>query len=346
MAKNITMRDIAVKVGVSTVTVSKALGDKDGVGSELRTLIKETAEEMGYHYSQAEKTFRKGRSYSIGVLMEEHFTDHNSTVLPFYMRMYHSLVVQLSRFHYSVLLEMITAQMLEKMQMPNVISELRMDGLVILGKVQENYLALIRASGVPVVYLDFYDCHMEVPSVISDNVYGSYILTDYLIGLGHRKFSFVGSVDATPSIMDRYLGYYRALLAHDLPHSEKNIIPDRGEDGLNTPLLLPEKTDMPTAFVCNCDETAYILIEKLNGMGYRVPEDISVVGFDNYALGAYSLPKLTTIEVDMDEMSRQAVETLIRLMKGGEQVHGRKVIGGRLIIGESTARVRDENGNR
>ncbi|MCD8013084.1 MAG: LacI family DNA-binding transcriptional regulator [Lachnospiraceae bacterium] len=341
MAKTITMRDIAAKVGVSTVTVSKALGDKDGVGSELRTLIKETADEMGYHYSMDASSFRKGRNYRIGVLMEEHFTDDNSTALSFYMRLYHSVVVQLSRFHYSVLLEMITPQMLEKMQMPNVISEMRMDGLIVIGKVQEEYLKLIRESRTPLVYLDFYDKNLEVPSVISDNVYGSYLLTEYLIGLGHTRFAFLGSIDATPSIMDRYLGYYRALVEHGLKQDEKRIISDRGKDGLGIPFRLPERPDMPTAFVCNCDETAYTLIEQLYEMGYRVPEDISVVGFDNYVPGAYALPKLTTMDVDMDEMSRQAVEILIRLMKGQEQVFGRKVVGGKMIIRESAARVKE-----
>ncbi len=340
MAKTITMRDIAAKVGVSTVTVSKALGDKDGVGSELRTLIKETADEMGYHYSMDANSFRKGRNYRIGVLMEEHFTDDNSTALSFYMRLYHSVVVQLSRFHYSVLLEMITPQMLEKMQMPNVISEMRMDGLIVIGKVQDGYLKLIRESGTPLVYLDFYDKNLEVPSVISDNVYGSYLLTEYLIGLGHRRFAFLGSIDATPSIMDRYLGYYRALVEHGLKQDEKRIIPDRGDDGLGIPFQLPERSEMPTAFVCNCDETAYTLIEQLYEMGYRVPEDISVVGFDNYVPGAYALPKLTTMDVDMDEMSRQAVEILIRMMKGQEQVFGRKVVGGRMLIRESAAPVK------
>ena len=69
MAKSVTMRDIAEKVGVSTVTISKALTDKEGVGSELRALIKQTAEEMGYHYSIGTKTFREGKSYNVGVLV-------------------------------------------------------------------------------------------------------------------------------------------------------------------------------------------------------------------------------------------------------------------------------------
>ena len=94
---------------------------------------------------------------------------------------------------------------------------------------------------------------------------------------------------------------------------------------------------MPTAFVCNCDEIAYILMERLGRMGFRVTEDISVVGFDNYAFATYTAPRLTTVEVNIEEMTKNAVEILIRLMKGEEEVHGRKVISGKLIIRDSVA---------
>ena len=86
MAKNVTMRDIAKKVGVSTVTVSKALTDKDGVGNELRAVIKAVAEEMGYTYNGIGDGIRRGRSYNIGVIVEEHYVDNYTTVFTFYMK--------------------------------------------------------------------------------------------------------------------------------------------------------------------------------------------------------------------------------------------------------------------
>ncbi len=336
MAKNVTMRDIAERVGVSTVTVSKALTDKEGVGGDLRIVIKKTAEEMGYRYSMSARTFREGKSYNVGVLVEEHYVENAATAFPFYMKMYHSVVMQLSQFHYSAIMEVITPSMLERIQMPNVVLERKVDGIIVLGQIKTEYLKQIRESGIPVTYLDFYDRNMEVPSVITDNVYGSYMLTNYLVSKGHTKLAFVGSIDATPSILDRYLGYYRSLLVNRLPLREDYIIPDRGEDGLFIKLKLPED-DMPTGFVCNCDEIAYILMERLNKMGYRVPEDISVVGFDNFAFATYATPKLTTIEVNIEEMTKYAVEILIRLIKGEDETHGRKVISGKLIIRDSVA---------
>ena len=201
---------------------------------------------------------------------------------------------------------------------------------------EKDYLKILRENGLPMVYLDFYDRTMEVPSVINDNVYGTYMLTNYIVGMGHKKIAYVGSIDATASILDRYLGYYRSLITHQLTMPDGYIIPDRNEEGYFIDLQLPK--DMPTAFVCNCDGTANLLMRLLISKGYRVPQDISVVGFDNYSAEFdYNLPKLTTIEVNIEEMTKNAVEMIIRLLKGEENLGGRKVISGKLIIRDSVA---------
>lgn len=336
MAKNVTMRDIAKKVGVSTVTVSKALTDKDGVGSELRAVIKATAEEMGYTYSGIGDGFRRGRSYNIGVIVEEHYVDNSTTVFPFYMKMYNSINKQMSQFHYSVIMEAITSKMLAEHRMPDIVTERKVDGVIVLGQMKSDYLKVLRENKLPVVYLDFYDRTMEVTSVINDNMYGTYMLTNYLVAMGHKKIAYVGSIDATASILDRYLGYYRSLLTHQLKMPDDYIIPDRDDEGYSIDLQMPK--EMPTAFVCNCDGTANLLMKLLISRGYRIPQDISVVGFDNYSAEFdYNLPKLTTIEVNIEEMTKNAVEMIIRLLKGEENLGGRKVISGKLIIRDSVA---------
>lgn len=336
MAKNVTMRDIAKKVGVSTVTVSKALTDKEGVGAELRAMIKATADEMGYTYTGIGDGFRRGRSYNIGVIVEEHYVDNSTTVFPFYMKMYNSINKQMAQFHYSVIMEAITSAMLTDHIMPDIVAEKKVDGIIVLGQIKSDYLKILRENGLPMVYLDFYDRTMEVPSVINDNVYGTYMLTNYIVGMGHKKIAYVGSIDATASILDRYLGYYRSLITHQLTMPDGYIIPDRNEEGYFIDLQLPK--DMPTAFVCNCDGTANLLMRLLISKGYRVPQDISVVGFDNYSAEFdYNLPKLTTIEVNIEEMTKNAVEMIIRLLKGEENLGGRKVISGNLIIRDSVA---------
>ncbi len=94
---------------------------------------------------------------------------------------------------------------------------------------------------------------------------------------------------------------------------------------------------MPTAFVCNCDDAGYVLMERLRQEGYRIPEDISVVGFDNYTFLNFAYPRLTTIEVDVVEMADRAVDLLVGMMRGEDRAGSRIVVNGRFISGNSVA---------
>ena len=333
MLKTVTMKDIAMKLGVSTVTVSKALTDKEGVGDELRATIKEVAKQMGYRYTIGAKTQKTGKSYNIGIILESHYVDVQNDA--FYMKMYQNIIKILAKSNYSGIMELIKQEMMKEAIMPNILVENKVDGIIVLGQIKSEYLKMVRDSEIPIVYLDFYDRQMEVDSIITDSVYGTYMLTNYIVSNGHTKIAFVGSIHATASILDRFLGYYRSLLVNNIPFREDYVISDRGDDGLFIELDLPE--DMPTAFVCNCDELAYILMEKLKAKGYRIPEDISVVGFDNYTFAGYSSPRLTTVEVNVEAMAQTAVETLIKRILGEKYIQGRRVISGNLIIRDSVA---------
>lgn len=340
MSKNVTMRDIAREMGVSAVTVSKALNNKEGVGTELRLAIRKKAEELGYRHTFANKPLREGTSRTVGVLVDALYVapDKTKNASPFYIRMYQNVVMALSEYGYSAILEVITDEMIERGTLPKVVCNHKVDSIIVMGSIRSDYPGLIGDSELPVVYLDFCDENRNVPSVITDNVYGTYMLTRYLIENGHRKLAFVGSIDATSSILDRYLGFYRALLKHHIVPREDYLIPDRGEDGLFIDLTLP-LADMPTAFVCNCDDIGYVLIEKLKKEGYRVPEDISVVGFDNYTFSNFSSPRITTIEVDVVEMAERAVELLTDMMRGENRNGSRIMIGVKLVICDSVAKI-------
>lgn len=338
MAKKVTMRDIAGKLGISAVTVSKALTGKEGVGNTLRQEIISTADAMGYDYSGIVDASKNVKTYTVGVIVEEHFVDNSATSFSFYMKMYSFINKHMSQYHNSVILETITANMLSSNRMPNIVNEKKVDGLIVLGQVKSAYLKKLKAYKLPMVYLDFYDRNMEIPSVINDNVYGAYMLTNYLIEKGHKKIAYVGSIDSTASILDRYLGYYRSLVTHKIPLNEAYILPDRDESGYCIEIEFPK--DMPTAFVCNCDGTANLVMRQLISLGYKVPEDISVVGFDNYSAEAdYNMPKLTTIEVNVEELTKSAVELIIRLIKGEKNLGGRKVITGKMIIRDSVMQI-------
>ena len=242
----------------------------------------------------------------------------------------------MAQFHYSVIMEAITSAMLTDHIMPDIVAEKKVDGIIVLGQIKSDYLKILRENGLPMVYLDFYDRTMEVPSVINDNVYGTYMLTNYIVGMGHKKIAYVGSIDATASILDRYLGYYRSLITHQLTMPDGYIIPDRNEEGYFIDLQLPE--DMPSAFVCNCDLAASYLIRKLRANGYRVPEDISVVGFDNYLFPGLCDIGITTYEVNIGEMARRVVHKIVRKIANENYTAGVFIVDGHKVIKDSVTR--------
>lgn len=334
MNKEVTMKNIADAMGVSVVAVSKALANKEGISEELRSKIKEKADELGYHYSPSKtKKITSRKTGNVGVIVASNYVDMTS--YSFYLYMYHALVLALSQEGYSGIMEIITDEMNENLVMPKVLTDGKVEGIIVLGQLPTKYLKKVCEGELPVVMLDFYDENVEADAVVTDNVHGSFMVTDYCIRQGHEKIAFVGSIKTTSSILDRYLGYHRALLAHGIPLRKEYLIEDRGEDLLNyIKLSLPQ--DMPTAFVCNCDEVAYLLTNQLREKGYKVPEEISVAGFDNYTLVAESSMKLTTIAVDVQTMSREAVSLISQQIETGKRTYGiRKVISGKLIIRNS-----------
>jgi len=335
MKTNVTMKDIAEKIGVSSVTVSKALNDKEGVSEELRDRIKRVASEMGYRINTTAKSMKEGYSYNIGVIIPERFIGRNQS---FYLHFYQQITTMLEEYHYYGILHMLSSEDEENLTLPRIYYEKKVDGFIILGQISNSYAELLKKTEVPFVFLDFYTDQAEIDSIISDSFYGVYELTNYLIDQGHRKIAFVGNIYSTSSIQDRFLGYYKSLLEHKIELNKDYIIPDRDDRGEYIDIRLP--ADLPTAFVCNCDEVAYNLINKLKKAGYHVPDDFSVVGFDNDIYSTISDPKITTIEVNVAEMSRIAVRTIIQKIKNKERKFGRLMVKGKVIYRDSVKNLR------
>lgn len=331
MSKDVTMRDIAKKLNISAVSVSKAISGKEGISESVRELIIKTAQDMGYVYTSPKLKDRA--HYNIGVMVSQTFISDSA----FYSRLFQNLAIEFGKQGHSCTLEIISHRNEREGILPGNVAGGRMDGIIVLGPISDACLGNILRTTTPYVFVDNYFPGEMMDCVVSDNVYGSHVLTNYLIDKGFRKIAFVGRINATNSIMDRYLGYVKALLQHNMEVRPEYILSDRDDAGLLTDPELPE--DMPEAFVCNCDEVAYHLVEQLKARKIRVPEDVSIVGFDDYIFATLCSPKLTTFRVNMEEMSRTAVQLMEDKLRVPHSVNGRKVISGEIVIRDS---VRDK----
>lgn len=334
MKSKVTMRDIADRLNISSVTVSKALGDKDGVGHELKEKIKQIAEEMGYRYNTAAKSMKDGLSYNIGVMIPERFTGTNHS---FYFRIYQYIAKILEQDGYYGIMTTLGEQEESLLTLPKLYYEQKIDGLIILGQISKPYIEAMQEMELPKIFLDFYDEHVEMDAVVTDNFYGAYELTNLLIREGHRDIAYVGTLHSTSSIQDRFLGYYKSLLEHRLDLQQQWILDDRDENGSYIEIELPEQ--MPSAFVCNCDQVAHHLITKLQDLGYKVPQDYSVTGFDNDIYATLTRPPLTTVEVDIERMAKLAVQSILKKVSNPYYTFGRALVPGRVVERESVSLV-------
>ena len=338
--KKVRLSDIAEKLNISVVTVSKALSNKDGVGNELRRQIKDLAFEMGYQTkknpSDTDSTDNlKNGTGNIGILIPNRFFTMTSS---YYWYLFNFLSKELLNRKYYSIMELITDDDEATLTTPHMLSDKKVDGLIILGQVSTEYIENIHSHYDNFILLDFYTNSMYYDSVSDDNYYSSYLMTNYVISQGHKKIRFVGNLNATTSIQDRYMGFYKSMMENNLPVKMDDVLNDRDSKGISTEIDLP-LDDMPTAFICNCDDTAARLIETLNKKGYKVPEDISVTGFDNYLSKDNLKIKLSTVFIKPEDTAKVAADLILDKIHGREYIKGRHLVSGTLIIRDSVRKL-------
>lgn len=328
----IKLADIAVKAGVSVVTVHNALLGHRGVSEEVRKKIQDIADELNYELPSNKKKKKENEKFcAIGVLIAENYLAQYTT---FYWKMYQELAFVATEKNCFTTVEVLKkADEKKNLKMPSCIIEKRVEGLIVIGEIDKKYIKKMKSiTNIPIVFLDFYDKELAEDAVITDNFYGMFLMTEFMFEQGINELGFVGSIFATSSIMDRYCGFMKSMMLHSRNIHPEWVIEDRDESG-QMGFELPKK--MPKGFVCNCDLAAFMLIEKLNKAGYHVPEDISVVGFDNYLYPGLADLKITSYEVNTKAMAKVALEKVLKQLRGSKSGRGIDVVSGKMVIKRS-----------
>lgn len=327
--EKVRLTDIAERVGVSAVTVHNALAGNKGVSEKLRQKIQDVAEEMGYQtpWNRRQEQLEQ-EYYTIGVLIAENYLAQYTT---FYWRIYQEIAILATEKHCLTAFEVLYKEdELNTHKLPKCVVENRLDGLIVVGEINKNYIQCLQEEAdIPVVFMDFYDSKLAPDCVVQDNFCGMYMLTELMFDQGIDELAFVGSISCTSSIMDRYCGFMKSMTLHGKNIHPEWLIEDRddvGQMGFELPKVLPK------GFVCNCDLAASMVIDKLVERGYRVPEDISVVGFDNYLYPGLPDKSITTYEVNKKTMARYALEKVLKQIKNPNAIHRMEVVSGNVII--------------
>jgi len=337
MTKKITMDDIARELGISKNSVSLALNEKKGVSEELRSQIIEKAIEMNYGAFAARQD---ARSSCIVVFVPEYL--HDDTF--FYSEVFWAIETEAKSNGYVTINVGITKEMEESLTLPVLQREIPIMGFLVIGVLRKSYIKKLYDKGYPMVTVDISYNNVPVGCVGSANMTGGYMATKYLIENGHKRIGFIGPAFIAISNYERWCGYNLAMHSAGLPISDNHVIFGENEKFklLNTiEDLEPYLTHLengPTAWFCAGDRTAIALINVLKTRGVRVPEDVSVIGFDDIAMAEMILPRLTTIRIDKKKMGKLAVEYLSNLSEGRTQNAVVSNIVGELIVRDSVRR--------
>jgi LacI family transcriptional regulator len=223
-------------------------------------------------------------------------------------------------------------------EVPRLLEE-NTDGLLLVGAFLDGALApVLEQKAVPIVLVDAYALSDKYDAVVSDNVRGAYQAVSYLIQRGHRHIGMVGSCpDGYPSLRERRQGYVQALTEHGLTEVYfTDCTPNKEAASEATTKLLSQHSQVTAVFGCN-DETALAAMRAAQAFGRKVPEEFSVIGFDDIDLAQHVTPSLTTMHVDKAGMGRMAVQLLINRVESPNTERVTSVIHPRLIERESVS---------
>lgn len=327
--KRVTMQDIADRLGVTKVTVSKAINNQPGVSSALRESILRAAREMSYAKSAPAET-----RYRLAFVCPKRFFLEDDT---FYTTIYYYINKRCSERGHSLSCFVINSADEISLRLPEPMCTSYFDGLLIAGEFRRDYLELLRALPGTQVAVDFYLPELPIDCVVTDNFFLGQLVTEYLVRHGHRQIGFVGDIMATSSIGDRYFGYVKVLTQNGLPVREQwRIVNNDALTGQYTQSCrLPEA--LPTAFVCHCDKAAFTLARQLETMGVSVPGEVSIISFDNTNLCELMRPHLTSVHFDRREIAKRSIQALFTRIESPDAPVGIQYLQGTLIERDSVA---------
>jgi len=332
LKKFVTIRDVAKAAGVSINTVSRALNNKPDINKETKERVLKIARELGYIKDATATSLRYGLTKVIGVILEDSSN-------PFYSEVLKSIEMAARKRGFNVIF-MNTEKdySLEEDAVKTMLSR-RVDGIIISPTQEKSEdIQLLIKSSVPFVILGVHFEDMEVPEVYSNDVKGGYLAVSHLIEKGRKKIVYLSGYLYKSVARMRLEGYRRALYEHMLPFDESYVfeVEEGVENAYKKMLDIIESGLQFDGVFCFNDISAIGAIQALREKGYSIPDDVSVVGYDDIAFAHFIQPKLTTVRIDKQKEGEEAFELLYEMIKRKEFVNKKLVLDVELVVRETT----------
>ncbi|MES0361786.1 MAG: LacI family DNA-binding transcriptional regulator [Anaerolineales bacterium] len=331
----VTMRDVAEHAGVSVTTVSHVVNNTRSVNPDTRSRVEEAMRVMGYQPNVVARSLRRGKTHTIGIILPD-------SANPYFAEVVRGIEDTSFSQGYSVILCNSDNDLDKERLYTNVLLEKQVDGIIFVaaGLSGEN-IHQLQGRGIPLVLVDRRVPEIEADYVLTDNQGGGRLATRHLIDHGHLVIACIAGPEGIKLSSDRIAGYRHALDEEGIPNQPELIIEGdfQFQSGYHAAQRLFEKRTAPTAiFACN-DLMAIGVYRFAHEKGLRIPEQLSVVGFDDIRLAAYAHPPLTTIRQPKHTMGSAAAKLLLERMNQRDSAPRLEVLEPQLITRESTDQV-------
>lgn len=335
----VTVKDIARKAGVSHSTVSRALHGHPLISEDTKQRIQQMAIELGYLPSAAARTLKTNRSHVLGVVLSN-IDD------PFFSEILQGIEEIIQSSGYSLFIAAAHRDPGREREIVQAMVEHRVDGVIICStSFSEERSRQFLQFGVPIVVVNNQAVEDFRYSIYHDDIDGSRQVTRHLLELGHRRIAYIGNSASGRSTLDRWTGFRQEMETAGLAFPVKYVYEATGgstEDGVTAAGYFLSLSERPTALVCYNDMMAVGVMKGLQQAGIRVPNDISITGFDNIIFSAYTNPPLTTLDQPKRFIGAEAARLFLELLdtplNQRSSTHKNvRILKGRLLIRESTA---------
>ena len=336
-----TIRDVANRAGVSIKTVSRVLNNEPFVKSSTQEKVLTAIDELGYVASMSARRLASGQSYTIGLIFHNASWHYTQDVLK-------GVIETARKSGYSTLLHPCdVCNDLDAKEVLNLVHQKAVDGLIFTPPADnaKEVIRELQQLKVPFVRLTPQDRKSPLPYVTATDMQGAFEMTNYLIGLGHRKIGFVlGPLDQRAG-HDRFAGYKKAITEAGIELDDDIIAhgDDHFESGFQATRHLLSLESAPTAIFCNNDEMAAGSISAVFEAGLKVPQNVSVAGFDDILLASQIWPPLTTVQQPIYQIAEIGTNLLIRLLKGEDTPDLKYEVETAMVIRKSTAAIKEHH---
>lgn len=340
----ITIKDVAKRCGVGVSTVSRAINNHPDINPATKQMIMDVIQQSGYIPNNSARNLKRADAKSIAVLIK-------GITNPFFSKMIKIIEEETQKKHYSMELRHVESYEDEVDVALELVKEKRLRGIIFLGGYFSHLEEKLEKLTVPFVFGTVGATPENISKasysdVAVDDFKESKKVTDYLLGLGHKDIAILTAEPGDLSIGKlRLEGYLEALREHGVSAKEQLIrkISDvtdtySMENGYQVTKQLIESGEHFTAIYAIADSLAIGALRALADAGLKVPEDVSVAGYDGIELGDYFMPRLTTLRQPVEEMARETIKLLFHIISGKEG-HQHIVYPGELLVKESTAKL-------